>query len=40
MGGAWVFPGGALHAEDGDLADDLAHRRCAARETPKRPDCS
>ncbi len=20
MGGAWVFPGGALHGEDGDLA--------------------
>lgn len=33
MGGAWVFPGGALHAEDGEPHDDLALRRCAVRET-------
>lgn len=33
MGGAWVFPGGAMHEEDGDISDDLAFRRCAARET-------
>lgn len=33
MGGAWVFPGGALHEGDGDPADDLAWRNAAARET-------
>ncbi|MBI5310481.1 MAG: NUDIX domain-containing protein [Actinobacteria bacterium] len=33
MGGAWVFPGGALHSADGDAQDDSAHRRCAVRET-------
>lgn len=33
MGGAWVFPGGALHSEDGEPDDDFAHRRCAIRET-------
>jgi 8-oxo-dGTP pyrophosphatase MutT (NUDIX family) len=30
MGGAWVFPGGALHGEDG--AGDDGHRAAAARE--------
>lgn len=33
MGGAWVFPGGALHAEDGDPHDELSFRRAAVRET-------
>ena len=31
MGGAWVFPGGAVDATEGD--DDAAHRVCALRET-------
>ena len=30
MGGAWVFPGGAVDAEDGD--DHLAHRAAGIRE--------
>ena len=30
MGGAWVFPGGAVDAAEGD--DDAAHRRAAVRE--------
>ena len=30
MGGAWVFPGGAVDAEDGD--DHLAHRAAGVRE--------
>src|SRR5690349_19330503 len=30
MGGAWVFPGGAVDAADGD--DDRAHRAAAVRE--------
>jgi len=30
MGGAWVFPGGAVDADEGE--DDAAHRRCAVRE--------
>jgi 8-oxo-dGTP pyrophosphatase MutT (NUDIX family) len=30
MGGAWVFPGGAVDAGDGD--DDTAHRVAAVRE--------
>jgi 8-oxo-dGTP pyrophosphatase MutT (NUDIX family) len=30
MGGAWVFPGGAVDASDGD--DDTAHRAAAVRE--------
>jgi 8-oxo-dGTP pyrophosphatase MutT (NUDIX family) len=30
MGGAWVFPGGAVDAGDGD--DDAAHRAAAVRE--------
>src|SRR5437660_9490167 len=30
MGGAWVFPGGAVHAEDGE--GDAALRRAALRE--------
>jgi 8-oxo-dGTP pyrophosphatase MutT (NUDIX family) len=30
MGGAWVFPGGAVDAGDGD--DDTAHRAAAVRE--------
>jgi 8-oxo-dGTP pyrophosphatase MutT (NUDIX family) len=30
MGGAWVFPGGAVDATEGD--DDAAHRVCALRE--------
>jgi 8-oxo-dGTP pyrophosphatase MutT (NUDIX family) len=33
MGGAWVFPGGAVDAEEAAQADDdLAHRRAGARE--------
>jgi 8-oxo-dGTP pyrophosphatase MutT (NUDIX family) len=31
MGGAWVFPGGAVHADDGDA--DTAPARAALRET-------
>jgi 8-oxo-dGTP pyrophosphatase MutT (NUDIX family) len=31
MGGAWVFPGGAVHADDGD--DDAAPANAALRET-------
>jgi 8-oxo-dGTP pyrophosphatase MutT (NUDIX family) len=30
MGGAWVFPGGAVDAEEGE--GDTAHRTCAVRE--------
>jgi 8-oxo-dGTP pyrophosphatase MutT (NUDIX family) len=30
MGGAWVFPGGAVDSTEGD--DDAAHRVCAVRE--------
>jgi 8-oxo-dGTP pyrophosphatase MutT (NUDIX family) len=30
MGGAWVFPGGAVDAAEGE--DDAAHRACAVRE--------
>jgi 8-oxo-dGTP pyrophosphatase MutT (NUDIX family) len=30
MGGAWVFPGGAVDAHEGE--GDAAHRRCAVRE--------
>jgi 8-oxo-dGTP pyrophosphatase MutT (NUDIX family) len=30
MGGAWVFPGGAVDAHEGE--DDAAHRVCALRE--------
>lgn len=33
MGGAWVFPGGSLHASDGDEAEELTWKRAAARET-------
>lgn len=33
MGGAWVFPGGAVSAEDGDPEDDVTYRRCGVRET-------
>jgi 8-oxo-dGTP pyrophosphatase MutT (NUDIX family) len=35
MPGVWVFPGGAVHGEDGDPGDDdgeTAHRACAVRE--------
>jgi 8-oxo-dGTP pyrophosphatase MutT (NUDIX family) len=34
MGGAWVFPGGAVDAADGSSSDDpeSAHRRAAVRE--------
>lgn len=33
MGGAWVFPGGALSPEDGDPGDELAWMKAAVRET-------
>ena len=33
MGGAWVFPGGTLLPEDGDVSDDVTYRVCGARET-------
>jgi 8-oxo-dGTP pyrophosphatase MutT (NUDIX family) len=33
MGGAWVFPGGALQPEDGDVADELAWKAAGVRET-------
>lgn len=33
MGGAWVFPGGTLLADDGDPEDDLAWKTAGARET-------
>ncbi|MBJ7458833.1 MAG: NUDIX domain-containing protein [Thermoleophilaceae bacterium] len=33
MGGAWVFPGGTLHADDGDAKDDLAWKTAGVRET-------
>jgi 8-oxo-dGTP pyrophosphatase MutT (NUDIX family) len=33
MGGAWVFPGGALSEEDGDAGDELAWKKAAVRET-------
>lgn len=32
MGGAWVFPGGALEEEDGDPAEELAWQRAGVRE--------
>lgn len=32
MGGMWVFPGGAVDAEDGDPTEDAAQRRAAIRE--------
>ncbi|MGB0872119.1 MAG: NUDIX hydrolase [Solirubrobacterales bacterium] len=33
MGGAWVFPGGTVLPEDGDIETDLAYRVAGARET-------
>lgn len=33
MGGAWVFPGGGLHEEDGDAESELAWQTAGARET-------
>lgn len=33
MGGAWVFPGGTLLADDGDAGQDLAWKKAGARET-------
>ncbi|MGK2878751.1 MAG: NUDIX hydrolase [Solirubrobacterales bacterium] len=33
MGGAWVFPGGTLLADDGDIEDDFAWKTAGARET-------
>ncbi|MBI4897007.1 MAG: NUDIX hydrolase [Actinobacteria bacterium] len=34
MGGAWVFPGGAVAEEDGErISDDLRFRKCGVRET-------
>lgn len=33
MGGAWVFPGGTLLADDGDAGHDLAWKKAGARET-------
>lgn len=33
MGGAWVFPGGTLLADDGDAEHDLAWKMAGARET-------
>lgn len=33
MGGAWVFPGGTLSAEDGDPGDELSWMNAAVRET-------
>jgi 8-oxo-dGTP pyrophosphatase MutT (NUDIX family) len=32
MGGAWVFPGGAVDAGEGEGEDDAAHRAAAIRE--------
>jgi 8-oxo-dGTP pyrophosphatase MutT (NUDIX family) len=32
MGGVWVFPGGAVEADDGDGEGDAAHRAAAVRE--------
>src|SRR4029077_12055380 len=32
MGGVWVFPGGAVDADDGDGDSDDAHRAAAIRE--------
>lgn len=32
MPGVWVFPGGAVDAEDAGADDDAAHRACAIRE--------
>lgn len=32
MPGVWVFPGGSLDGEDGEGADEGAHRACALRE--------
>lgn len=33
MGGAWVFPGGAVAEEDGDHEEELSFRNCGIRET-------
>lgn len=33
MGGAWVFPGGALSGDDGDPEEELAWKNAAVRET-------
>ncbi len=33
MGGAWVFPGGTLIEDDGDVASELAWQTAGARET-------
>jgi len=33
MGGAWVFPGGTLLADDGDADEDIAWKTAGARET-------
>lgn len=33
MGGAWVFPGGSLHEQDGDIEDDTTWRIAGTRET-------
>ena len=33
MGGAWVFPGGSLTTDDGDVGDDLSWKKAGARET-------
>lgn len=33
MGGAWVFPGGGLLADDGDQGDDLSWKKAGVRET-------
>lgn len=33
MGGAWVFPGGAVADEDGVDGEEMAFRRCGVRET-------
>jgi 8-oxo-dGTP pyrophosphatase MutT (NUDIX family) len=32
MGGAWVFPGGAVDAHEAEAEGDLAHRRAGVRE--------
>jgi 8-oxo-dGTP pyrophosphatase MutT (NUDIX family) len=32
MGGAWVFPGGAVDREEAEAEGELAHRRAAVRE--------
>lgn len=33
MGGAWVFPGGSLSADDGHKGEEMSWRRAAMRET-------